>query len=189
MIQVQRLTGCRPQDVVQMRARDIDTAGAVWEYRPPRYKGEHHNDDGDPDLDRVVYLGPRAQDAVRPFLTADPDAYLFSPRQSEAARLAELTAARKWDAGAEGRSSSSRSPLRPHYPVGTYRQAIRRACLKAGIPVWKPNQLRHARRTEIRGKYGLEASRVVGGHREVGVTQIYAEQDRTLARQVMAEVG
>jgi len=30
---------------------------------------------------------------------------------------------------------------------------------------------------------------VVGGHREVGVTQIYAEQDRGLAQQVMAEVG
>ncbi len=57
------------------------------------------------------------------------------------------------------------------------------------MPIWVPNQLRHSRLTEIRRLYGLEASRVCGGHREVGVTQIYAEQDQTLARQVMAEVG
>ena len=52
-----------------------------------------------------------------------------------------------------------------------------------------PNQLRHSRLTEIRKLFGLEASRVCGGHREVGVTEIYAEQDQTLARQVMGEVG
>ncbi len=56
-------------------------------------------------------------------------------------------------------------------------------------PVWVPNQLRHSRLTEIRKLFGLEASRVCGGHREIGVTQIYAEQDRDLARRVMAQVG
>jgi hypothetical protein len=57
------------------------------------------------------------------------------------------------------------------------------------VPVWVPNQLRHSRLTEIRKRYGLEASRVCGGHREVGTTQHYAEQDRELARRVMAELG
>ncbi len=38
MVEVQRLSGCRPQDVVQMRPRDIDRTGSVWEYRPPRFK-------------------------------------------------------------------------------------------------------------------------------------------------------
>ena len=61
--------------------------------------------------------------------------------------------------------------------------------MPAGVRVWVPNQLRHARLTEVRRLYGLEASRVCGRHREVGVTQIYAEQDRDLARRVMAEVG
>jgi hypothetical protein len=55
--------------------------------------------------------------------------------------------------------------------------------------VWSPNRLRHSRLTEIRQRFGLEASRVCGGHSEVGTTQIYAEQDRELARRVMAEVG
>jgi hypothetical protein len=42
---------------------------------------------------------------------------------------------------------------------------------------------------EIRKRYGLEASKACGGHKEIGVTQHYAEQDRTLAGRVMAEIG
>lgn len=53
MIEVQRLTGCRPQDVVQMRAADIDQAGPTWEYRPQRYKTEAQDEDGE----RVIFLG------------------------------------------------------------------------------------------------------------------------------------
>ncbi len=193
MIQVQLLSGCRPQDVVQMRRADIDTAAAVWEYRPPRYKTEHHNDAGDPDHDRVVYIGPRGQEALSPWLPADAAAYVFSPGRSEALRSTAREAGRQTkvtSVQAEGKPAGrAKAPLRPYYPVGSYRQAIRRACRRAGVPVWLPNQLRHSRLTDIRKRYGLEASRVCGGHREVGVTQIYAEQDRDLARQVMAEAG
>ena len=73
--------------------------------------------------------------------------------------------------------------------MASYRQAIRRACQRAGVPVWLPNQLRHSRLTEIRARYGLEASRVCGGHREVGTTAIYAQEDRELAKQVMLDMG
>jgi integrase len=83
----------------------------------------------------------------------------------------------------------TRAPLRDHYDVGSYRRAIRRACIKAGVPVWHPHQLRHGRLTENRKRFGLEASRVCGGHREIGTTQHYAEQDRNLARQVMDSIG
>lgn len=193
MVEVQRLTGCRPQDVVQMRPGDIDRSGTVWEYRPQRFKTEHHNDDGAPELDRVVYIGPKAQAILEPLLPADPHAYVFSPRRSEALRSALRREARATpitpSQAARKPTGRAKAPLRPHYPVGSYRQAIRRGCKRAGVPVWVPNQLRHSRLTEIRSRYGLEASRVVGGHREVGVTQIYAEQDRNLARQVMAEMG
>lgn len=193
MVEVQRLTGCRPQDVVQMRPCDIDMSGHVWEYRPPRFKTEHHNDDEVPEMDRVVYIGPKAQTVLEPLLPADTTAYVFSPQRSEFQRSTLLRAARTSPLTP---SQVVRTPicrpssrLRPHYPVGSYRQAIRRGCKRAGVPIWVPNQLRHTRLTEIRSRFGLEASRVVGGHREVGVTQIYAEQDQNLARQVMAEMG
>jgi integrase len=196
MIEVQRLCGGRPQDVVQMRAADIDTAGPVWEYHPGRYKTEHRNDEDDPDQERIVYLGPRAQAILKPLLTGDPADYLFSPRRSEARRRAELRHNRKtplWPSHVRRqerrREERRRAPLRERYDHGSYRRAVRRACLKAGVPVWHPNQLRHSRLTQIRKRFGLEASKACAGHREIGVTQHYAEQDRGLARRVMAEVG
>ncbi len=193
MVEVQRLCGCRPQDVVQMRAGDIDRSGGVWEYRPARYKTEHHNTDDTPAMHRVVYLGPKAQDILRPLLPADPEAFVFSPRDAEAARNVGRRDQRKSpmtpSQAVRQPKGRERAPLRQFYPVGSYRQAIRRGCRRVGVPVWVPNQLRHSRLTEIRKLYGLEASRVCGGHREVGVTEIYAEQDQTLARQVMGEVG
>jgi integrase len=126
-------------------------------------------------------------------LPADNEAYVFTPRRSEALRNAERKANRKSpmtpSQAARKPKGRIQAPFHKHYPTESYRQAIRRACVRAGIPVWKPHQLRHSRLTEIRSRYGLEASRVVGGHREVGTTQIYAEQDRELARQVMVEMG
>ena len=76
-----------------------------------------------------------------------------------------------------------------HYLVASYRRAIRRACDQLGIPVWFPHQLRHAAASAIRRRYGLEASQAVLGHSELGTTQIYAEVDRSRARQVMLETG
>ena len=62
-----------------MRAADIDMNGTevagvrLWVYRPAEHKTEHH------DRDRVIFLGPKAQAAIRPWLTGDPAAYLFVP--------------------------------------------------------------------------------------------------------------
>jgi integrase len=188
MVEVQRLTGCRPQEVVQLRAAELTTTAAVWEYRPRRHKGEHHAEASD--RERVIYLGPKCQAILRPWLDGADGGYLFSPARSEAARLAGK------GAGGDGLPlTDPRDPPRkraafaPHYRVASYRQAVRRACVRAGIATWKPHQLRHSRLTEIRERYGLEASRVVGGHREIGATQLYAEADRGLAVKVMAEMG
>ena len=140
-----------------------------------------------------MYLGPRGQELLEAILPDDPDEYVFSPRRSEArrntARRDDRESLMTPSQAARTPTGRAKAPLRAHYPVASYRQAIRRACLRAGIPVWRPNQLRHSRLTEIRARYGLEAARVCGGHREIGVTQHYAEQNRALARRVMREVG
>jgi integrase len=66
MIEVQRLTGMRPGEVVLMRTGDIDRSGRVWEYAPHAHKTEHHG------RERRVFLGPKAQEVLRPWLRADP---------------------------------------------------------------------------------------------------------------------
>jgi integrase len=196
MVEVQYLGDMRPQEVVLMRAIDIDMTTPVWEYRPHCYKTEHLNDDGDSDAERVVFLGPRAQEILKPYLTLDVTRYLFSPGRSELLRNHQRCQARKtplWPSHmriqAKKKAQRNGKVLKDRYNVAAYRRAIRRACEKVGIPMWSPNQLRHSRSTEIRKRYGLEASKACAGHREIGVTQHYAEQDYDLARRVMTEIG
>jgi hypothetical protein len=74
MVELQRLTGCRPGEVLVMRAIDLTTSGPVWAYRPASHKNKHRG------LDRVIFLGPQAQQVIKPFLTTGLEAYLFSPR-------------------------------------------------------------------------------------------------------------
>src|SRR5262249_1507473 len=53
VVQLQRLTGMRSGEVLQMRTCDLEMSGAVWEYVPDRHKTEHHG------KARRIFLGPR----------------------------------------------------------------------------------------------------------------------------------
>lgn len=179
MARVQWLCGCRPQEVVLMRACDIDRSGEVWEYRPPVYKTEHVNDADDEAMERVVFLGPRAQAEMSSLLAAARGGCLFRPGRPPRPK--------NTDPGAEPDTKSPKP--RKHYTVAGYRQELQRGCRRAGVPVWSPNQLRHSAATRIRKELGLEKAQVVLGHRELGVTQVYADVDRDAARAAMGRLG
>jgi integrase len=83
MIRLQLLTGMRPGEIVRLRPCDLKVAGDVWEYVPQSHKTEHH------ERSRRIFLGPRSQAILRPFLTLDPKAYCFSPRDAVAEHLAK----------------------------------------------------------------------------------------------------
>ncbi len=187
MIRVQLLTGMRPGEVVIMRGSDIDRSVEPWIYRPEHHKTEHHGHD------RVVPLGPKAQEVLGPFLETVGDGFLFSPKQAEDARNAKRKLARKTpmtpSQRTRARKKSRKRAWRDHYDVASLRRAVRRACKKAGVPTWTPHRLRHTAATRLRREFGIEAARVVLGHRSAGVTEIYAEQDRDLASKVMGRVG
>jgi hypothetical protein len=57
------------------------------------------------------------------------------------------------------------------------------------LPLWHPNQLRHAMATELRRVAGLDAARVVLGHRWAGTTEIYAEPDVKRAAELIMRLG
>ena len=187
MVRVQQLTGCRPGEVVRLRGVDLDMAGDVWLYRPAGHKTAHHGHG------RVIAIGPRAQEVIRPFLKEDPERYLFSPRESRESWNAERRRRRKTPmTPSQARRRRKPSPKRApgeRYTVGTYRNAIRRACLRAGVPVWHPHQIRHAVATELRRRYGLETAKAVLGHRTLSATEVYAQKDLAGAVRVMGEVG
>ncbi len=65
MVRFQQLTGARPSEVCTLRPCDVDITGEVWRYIPSEHKTEHHN------LKRVIFIGPRAQDVLRPYLQWD----------------------------------------------------------------------------------------------------------------------
>lgn len=90
MVDLQLVTGMRPTEVCIMRGCDIDTSDdKLWTYKPQFHKTEHH------DVERIVCLGARAHEIIRPHLKPSPTAYLFSPKDAEAWRHAQAKTHRR----------------------------------------------------------------------------------------------
>ncbi len=189
LVQLQLLTGARSGELVGIRAVDIDTTGAVWLLRPAQHKTAHRGHA------RTIYLGPQAQEIVRPFLPGRAvDAPLFSPAEAEGSRLEERHAQRKVPLSC-GNSPGSNRRRRPKvqpgdgYTTESYRRAVTRACEEANVPHWHPHQLRHNAATALQRQFGIETARVILGHTSPAVTAIYAEADHRKALEVMSKIG
>ncbi|MGD8453616.1 MAG: site-specific integrase [Phycisphaerae bacterium] len=190
MIDLQLVTGMRPGEVVVMRPCDIDMSEKVWVYRLDSHKTAYRG------RERVVYLGPQAQEILRPFLRGRATtAHCFSPVEAEAEWRLERRKARKTPLSCGNRPGTNRQ-ARPQrrpgaaYTTRTYGQAVERACQRAGAGHWSPHQLRHNYATEVRRRYGLEAARILLGHCSALVTEaVYAERDQAAAMRIAAEIG
>lgn len=189
MVEVQWYTGCRPAEVIQLRLADLDRSGEVWLYTPVSHKTEHHG------LTRIIPIGPRAQEVLKPFLRLD-GGYFFQPRDALAWKHAKERSARGtplWPshvrALARKRKAKPKWQASEQYSTDSYRRAIARACKMAHIPTWSPNQLRHARATLVRAKHGLEAAQVSLGQQHARVTEIYAQRDLSLAVRIAKDMG
>src|SRR5262249_6788029 len=144
-------------------------------------------------LERIILLGPQAQEVLRPFLKTDLNAILFSPKayveELHARRASQRKTKRTPSELTRRRKPRPKRTPGERYTRRSYRVAVVRACRKANVPDWSPLQLRHTAATTIRAKYGLEAAKVILGHTRVETSQIYAERDLAKAQQVMAEIG
>jgi integrase len=202
MVRVQRATGARPGEVCQLRPCDLDRSADVWEYRPPDHKTAYRG------RERIIYVGPTAQQVLLPYLLRDAQSNCFQPTESEKKRHEEMRAQRKTKVQPSQQNRRKPRPKRvpkTAYNKDSYNKAITRAIRKANrqrtkkaaetgvdpvlLPHWHPNQLRHSKATEIRRQFGLEAAQVVLGHAKADVTQVYAERDHALAADVMRQIG
>ena len=214
MIQLQLLTAMRPGEVIQMRRRDIDTIGAVWLYRPESHKTEHHGIERSiylgPQAQKFVM--PFLNRADDDFLFSPLEAEKERRNKLTAARKTLLSC------GNRPGTHCARQPKRKPgicYDVNSYRRAIKYGCdrafpwpkhagrgldqltaeelveLKAWRKAhhWHPHQLRHNAATNLRKEFGVEAARLILGHKSVTVTEIYAELDRQKASDIIAQVG
>ena len=186
MVRLQRLTGARPGEICSLRPCNIDRSNDVWVYQPGEHKMEHY------ETQRLVMIGPKAQKLLKLYLDRDPPCPCFLGDETLwLSRRRGVEADMPLNADLIERAhrfAQGRGKLIP-YNVNAYRIAIHRACEKAGLPKWSPNQLRHTAATEVRKKFGLEAAQVMCGHQSADVTQIYAERDVSLAMEVARSVG
>ena len=161
MVRFQRATGARPGEVCLVRPCDVDRCGEIWVYTPEEHKTEHHG------CERAIYIGPTGQKALEPYLDDRvADEYCFRPKKAMAVPIKQK-----------------------RYSREAYTRAIARACEKAGVNRWFPNQLRHAFATDARKSYGLEAAQILLGHASADITQIYAERDTKKAIEVARAIG
>jgi integrase len=202
MVRLQRLTGARPGEVCQLRPCDVDRSGEVWTYRPQSHKTEHFG------RDRIIFIGPKAQAVLLPYLLRDAQSHCFSPAESEQKRMIEIRAKRKTRVQPSQWNRRKAKPTRKAktaYTANSYARAITRGIEKANkvrteeaaemdikpilLPHWAPNRLRHSKATEIRRQFGLEAAQVSLGHAKADITQVYAERDARLAVEVAKKIG
>ena len=149
MVRFQRLTGCRPCEVRIVRPCDVDTSGDVWIYRPESHKNEHHG------KDRIIMIGPKAQEILRPYLLRAKDACCFSPSDSERKRRQAVheqraTPLKYGNRPGTNRKRKSKRSAGNNYTKDSYGRAIQRACDKAFPP---PAEMDEAESKEWRSRH------------------------------------
>lgn len=183
LVELQRLTGARPGELLGLRPVDIDTTASPWTFTPTAHKTAHHG------IKRTIYFGPKAQGILEGFIRGRRvDAYLFNPREAERDRHDKAGVHRRPNQKPNAKKTGRK--VRDHYDRDGYTRAIARACVKARIPDWHPNQLRHLAATELRRKYGIDAAQTILGHRlGSAITEVYAEANQDKARGIMRKIG
>jgi integrase len=183
MVQVQLLSGMRPNEVCLMRPCDIDMSGEIWLYKPAEHKTKYKGHD------RVVALSAAVQDLISERVSRrEPEEYVFKPSDSvhEAKKLKQDSRSRKNDGD--------------RYIASSYRRAVTRACkrvfeqaqkdnpeseLKIEDFKWTPYQLRHTAATILRaelGDEGLSAVQALLGQKSYDVAEHYARVNQDLAK-------
>lgn len=166
MILVQWYTGVRSDSLCQAQScQFIETdQGLVWR---PRHKTQYRGHE------LVVPIGPQCRCVLSSYLPKV--GFLFQPCDDR-----------------KNRRYGQR------YSPSSYRQAVHRGQQRAGLrnlqadpPIlgWVPHQLRHARGTLVRSKFGIEAAQAILGHSDLDATQIYAQRSMDLAWQAAREMG
>lgn len=201
MVELQLLTGMRPGELVIMRPCDIDRSGEIWHYCPHSHKTQYLG------KDRIISIGPKGQQLLRPYLLRDHQAYCFSPRESERQRLSKLHEERKTPLQYGNRPGTNRkeTPLTQPgdcFTSGTYGNSVRKAVKAARrqikfnngnpdkeLPMWTPYQLRHTAATKARKIFNYETAGALLGHSNLSATAIYAERNQGLADEAARKFG
>lgn len=208
MVKIQRLTGMRAGELVQMRTIDIDMTPtsiesrqdcpncrkdepcsdhSCWVYVPQHHKTEKKG------VVRRIKIGPRAQEILKPLLKTCLTDYIFTGRAAlfrdeEVYFRFHHTGVLPKNYKPLSRRKDKRR-YREHISVSAFNQSIRYACMRANIPAWHTHQLRHAFATEVANLVGIEKARIALSHTSVEMTQRYAHMDDRSINPVISKIG
>lgn len=190
MVRLQQLTGCRPSEVRNLRWCDIDQSDDIWIYIPWEHKTEHKK------KRRIIAIMSPAREIFEKYRHRPEDEFIFSPRETvrlinERRRVNRKTPVQPSQV-LRGEAAKKRQPKQnTQYSRRAYNLAIERACEKAGVPSWSPNQLRHFFATETDELLDKEAARSLLGHSHSSTTEIYIDENiekiKKIARQIEAK--
>ena len=188
MVIVQRLTGCRPSEIFNMRVGAIDrTRGnGLWYYMLKSHKTKKYIGE------KEIPLGKPEQELIAPYLEGKkPEDAVFSPRTAQAERNAEKRANRKTEvspsqAARDEARAGKPSRYSEFYSQSGYRQAVEYAIEKGNrhlpdsekIPHWYPYQLRHSASTATELAHSDEDAQALLGHRTVNMTKRYTKAQK-----------
>jgi integrase len=189
MVNLHRSIGCRPGEICRLKPSLINTQSEVWTIKLEKHKNAWRGHD------RTIFIGPKGQAILKPYLeTCKPDEYIFSPKVAVEQRLAKRESERTTSKSCGNRRGTNRvrSPKTiagDCYNAGSYGHFIAYACIKAKVPKWTPNQLRHSVGTKLREIEGIESASVILGHRHLPTTEIYAQASTKRAIEVAKKHG
>lgn len=156
-VELQMLTASRPGEILRIRPMDIvKHSDELWVFDPKEHKNEWRG------KMRLIPLGPRAIEAIRPFVDRKPPRPCLSPRE---ALLESQGRVRRGDPRKKQKRTGK------YYTSGSMRNAVYTACDKAGVPKWSPYQLRHWAISEIEYATDEQSASIVAGHSSSRVTR------------------
>ncbi len=198
MLDVQLLTGMRPEEVCAIRPADLKPTknARVMVYDvDPNWDKTEHLENATP---RRVWVGPRALRLLGLSQPPTPADYYFSPARAlaefNAARAAARTVASYPSHDLVVRRARRRAAgVRPHrggemYTPSSYRRALERGCARAAIAQagagvrpadrvgsFTPYRLRHNCATELANREQIQIAQVMLGHKSIQTTARYVK--------------
>jgi len=129
MVQVQRLTGCRPGEIFRMRVGDIDRnrGNGLWYYVPGSYKTEKF-------VGKIEFpLGKPEQELIAPYLIGKKsEAAVFSPRTTTKERATQARENRKSKLTPSQRERDAKRAEKNASRVGEFYDRHRCDCMTRG---------------------------------------------------------
>jgi len=128
---------------------------------------------------------------IRSFDSRD---YLFSPKMAMQEVLEEKSRKRKTPLSCGNRpgTNQKKHPMirpRTHYDSGSLRKACKRGCVRAGVEVFHPYDLRRTVATDTRAILGKEDAKTLLGHSDLATTELYLLEEVQQAMRVAKQLA